>query len=609
MTSAVRFAINNSIGLLSVGITTFVGYEYYQFKNFFSKQFEWLQEGEWGESIGKVIGDNLQKAANGAADSFNAEDVAQNLADKTVHGTFKGFMKGANFSRMAEEIHSNVSDVAKELFGVFTDLRKMTTEEFSQMASDFGTIVGNGTRTLVLKNLPWVVLGSVVTLGTPLAIKYIYHRAIRNLDEPTLAQEKKSYNLIDRATDAVKATANWMTVSVSTYFKYTFFTVTSAYISLIAPSITYGTLLALNLVDESKMIDENLFIPTIKSLDVALCNIFSSLSKLGLLSAEWKTPNCSNFASKTFINNENIFLLGVGIGLGAMTYKNLVALGRFLYNLRKKDPKPIFNAQLQERLDEIVQSIKNLRKHGGYLPNIMLYGPGGTGKTMISKYIARNSKVNYLMMSGGDLAQFIKKGSHVSELNKIMQAAKSSNGPTIIFIDECESLCQKRENMTNESYLELINAFLNQTGEPDFNKNVMLVLATNEPDLDQAVLSRMDYKVSVQPPEAPERRKILEMYLRNSFSSYEIKTFFTQGVLERITEETKGMTGRTIFKMINALVNKKRSTKNNQLTEEMIEQMVHNFVNQEVELEKIILESRAKRQGQFSQNVMARSQA
>ena len=244
------------------------------------------------------------------------------------------------------------------------------------------------------------------------------------------------------------------------------------------------------------------------------------------------------------------------------------------------EPKPIFNPELESQIRDITEATYNLQKNGGYFQNVLLYGPGGTGKTMVAKMIARGSNMNYIMMSGGDLAQYIKRGEHVSELNKLFESINQSFTPTILFIDEFESLARDRSKLDKAELFELLNAFLSHTGEA--SKKFMLIAATNRPeDIDDAVLSRMDHKLEIGLPKKEERIKILDQYIARFFNKSERALFFSHETIERMAEETDGLTGRAIFKMLNALQGKKMASSKNCLTPEMIDKTVAHFVSQE----------------------------
>jgi len=246
---------------------------------------------------------------------------------------------------------------------------------------------------------------------------------------------------------------------------------------------------------------------------------------------------------------------------------------------RKEQPQALFNNDLTKKINHIVEGIKNTIKHDGFFQNVLLYGPPGTGKTMVSKEIAKKCGMDYVFMSGGDLGQYIKRGEHVTELNKLITAAESSSNPTIIFIDEAEALCKDRGTLSQE-LLELQNAFLNRTSTQ--SKKFLIILATNrKDDLDSAILSRMDHKVLVEAPAMKERVRILQMYTKDMFKKEEVNDFFSLDDCSKIALKTHGLTGRRLFKILNTISTRKHATKDNKLSHELINEVVSDFVNQE----------------------------
>lgn len=241
------------------------------------------------------------------------------------------------------------------------------------------------------------------------------------------------------------------------------------------------------------------------------------------------------------------------------------------------EEKPIFNPKLTATLNTLVETTSKLSKKKAVLQNLLLYGPPGTGKTMMAKFIARNSKMNYVMISGGTLSQYIKTGEHVTELNNLFIKAKNSYAPTIIFVDEAESLCRHRSYLSEEiERTELLNAFLNRTGEN--NKHVMLILATNRlEDLDPAVLNRMDYKLQVLPPDLKERKEILRTNIARMFTKEETLLFD----LESLAKNTKALSGRTLVKMLNAILSNKTVSTSRKLSKEIINETSEQFIEQE----------------------------
>lgn len=254
----------------------------------------------------------------------------------------------------------------------------------------------------------------------------------------------------------------------------------------------------------------------------------------------------------------------------------------------KKSVKPSYDTETTRRITEVSKAMQNVRKNGGPFPNVLFYGPGGTGKTMISNILAKESGMSYVKMSGGDLAQYIKRGEHVTELNKLFDNLERSwrpwsVRPWVLFIDEAESLCGDRNLMPSAELLELQNAFLNRTGTQ--SEKFALVLATNLLErLDPAVLSRMDYKIFIGPPAEAERVRIIKTYLPQFFTSKERSNIFTDETVDEMAKNTEGFTGRSLFKLLNAIKNQKAITDQKVLTKEAVMRTVNDFAEQEQEI-------------------------
>ncbi len=261
-----------------------------------------------------------------------------------------------------------------------------------------------------------------------------------------------------------------------------------------------------------------------------------------------------------------------------------------LFGSSPKQKKPVFSPKITRRVNELIAATQNIRKNGGYFQHVLFYGPGGTGKTLISEYIAKNTGMSYIKMSGGDLAQYIKRGEHVTELNKLFDKINLSWRPWstrqwILYVDEAESLCRDRATIPTAELLELQNAFLNRTGTE--STKFMIILSTNQVGyLDEAVLTRIDHKIYIGPPAEPERVRILQSYVPQFFSTIEQERYFKLPQVQRIAKATNGFPGRSLFKLLNAISNKKASSANHILTQTMIDQSVIDMVSAEREIEK-----------------------
>ena len=243
-----------------------------------------------------------------------------------------------------------------------------------------------------------------------------------------------------------------------------------------------------------------------------------------------------------------------------------------------KKIKPIFNNEVSRRITAITKAVQNTIKNGGYFQNVLFYGPEDTG---ISQIIAEESGMSYIKMSGGDLAQYIKRGEHVTELNKLMDRMEASwnpfsTQPWVLLINDAESLCGESGKLPSAELLELQKAFLKPIGTP--NKKFMIILtAKRMEDLDPDILKSMDHKIYIGPPAETERVSIIKSYVPQFFSKKEEREIFTDELVNEIARQTEGFSGRSLFKLLNSISNQRSMTDKDKLTEELVLQTVRDF--------------------------------
>ncbi|MBR4939297.1 MAG: AAA family ATPase, partial [Kiritimatiellae bacterium] len=160
--------------------------------------------------------------------------------------------------------------------------------------------------------------------------------------------------------------------------------------------------------------------------------------------------------------------------------------------------------EAKEEVQEIVEFLKkpdNFKKLGGRIPKgVLLVGPPGTGKTLLAKAIAGEAKVPFFAISGSDFEEMFV-GVGASRMRDMFAEAKK-HAPCIVFIDEIDSIGQKRTGAGaiggNHAYEQTLNTMLVEMDGFDANEGVIVIAATNRPDtLDSALLrpGRFDRQV------------------------------------------------------------------------------------------------------------------
>ncbi len=175
----------------------------------------------------------------------------------------------------------------------------------------------------------------------------------------------------------------------------------------------------------------------------------------------------------------------------------------------------ILPEDLGRRLDQLAKSIRGARKLRAPLRHLLLFGPPGTGKTMVARRLSQISGLDWAIMSGGDVGPLGAAAS--TEIHAILNWARRSPKGLLLFVDEAEAaLCDRGRPDLSEEAISALNAFLFHTSDPSYT--FMLVLATNRPgDLDAAVLDRVDEAVEIPLPDEGAREKLLHLYFAMAF--------------------------------------------------------------------------------------------
>jgi cell division protease FtsH len=179
--------------------------------------------------------------------------------------------------------------------------------------------------------------------------------------------------------------------------------------------------------------------------------------------------------------------------------------------------------EAKEDLQEIVEFLKDPHKFqrlGGKIPKgALLVGPPGTGKTLLARAIAGEANVPFFTISGSDFVEMFV-GVGASRVRDMFEQAKK-NAPCIIFIDEIDAVGRHRGaglGGGNDEREQTLNQLLVEMDGFEANEGVILVAATNRPDvLDPALLrpGRFDRQITVPNPDIVGREQILRVHMRN----------------------------------------------------------------------------------------------
>lgn len=177
--------------------------------------------------------------------------------------------------------------------------------------------------------------------------------------------------------------------------------------------------------------------------------------------------------------------------------------------------------EAKENLTEIVEYLHDPDKYkeiGASMPKgILLVGPPGTGKTMLSKAVAGEANVPFFSMSGSEFVEMFV-GMGASKVRDLFRQAKEK-APCIVFIDEIDAIGKKRDGQVggNDEREQTLNQLLTEMDGFEGNNGVIILAATNRPEsLDPALLrpGRFDRRVPVELPDLKGREEILKVHAR-----------------------------------------------------------------------------------------------
>jgi cell division protease FtsH len=205
-----------------------------------------------------------------------------------------------------------------------------------------------------------------------------------------------------------------------------------------------------------------------------------------------------------------------------------------------------------EELHEIKEFLENPKKFqalGARIPTgVLLYGPPGTGKTLLARAVAGEAGVPFFSISGSDFVEMFV-GVGASRVRDLFEQAKQ-NSPCIIFMDEIDAVGRHRGAGLGGGHDEreqTLNQLLVEMDGFDIKDNVILIAATNRPDiLDPALLrpGRFDRQVVVDRPDLKGRHAILKIHARGKPLAEDID-------LEVIARRTPGFTGADLANLVN----------------------------------------------------------
>ncbi len=257
-----------------------------------------------------------------------------------------------------------------------------------------------------------------------------------------------------------------------------------------------------------------------------------------------------------------VFLI---LGVGYLFLRRMQSQGQGLFSVRKSKAKLYDKEDEQttfedvagqegakEELEEIIEYLKEPGRFsnlGGKVPKgVLLVGPPGTGKTLMARAVAGEAEVPFYSVSGSDFMEMFV-GVGASRVRDMFEEAKK-NSPAIIFVDELDSIGRQRGAGLGGGHDEreqTLNQLLSELDGFEKNESVVVMAATNRPDILDSALTRpgrFDRQITVDLPMQKARVAILEIHARNKPLADDVD-------LERVAQNTPGFSGADLENLLN----------------------------------------------------------
>lgn len=235
--------------------------------------------------------------------------------------------------------------------------------------------------------------------------------------------------------------------------------------------------------------------------------------------------------------------------------------------------------EAKESLSEVVDFLHKPQKYrdiGAVLPKgVLLVGPPGTGKTLLAQAVAGEANVPFFSISGSEFVEMFV-GLGASKVRDLFKQAKEK-APCIIFIDEIDAIGKKRDvsgYSGNDEREQTLNQLLNEMDGFDATEGIVLLAATNRPEILDPALTRpgrFDRQVRVELPDREGRRDILKVHAKNIKKEEDID-------YDEIAKRTAGTSGADLANIVNESALRAVREGRNKVREEDMEESIETVI-------------------------------
>ncbi len=253
---------------------------------------------------------------------------------------------------------------------------------------------------------------------------------------------------------------------------------------------------------------------------------FTSQTKLRAIATKPEDPVVITENTEIKVNEKETEVKeSAGPKVPEVTYEDIGGLDDEIQKVREMIELPLKHPEVFQQLGIDAPS------------GVLLQGPPGTGKTLIAKAVANEANTNFTSIKGPEIMSKFY-GESEKKLREIFEDARE-NSPSIIFIDELDSLAPKREDGQGEVERRVVSQLLSLMDGLENRENVIVIAATNRPDdIDEALRrpGRFDREIEIGVPDRDGRKEILQIHVRNMPLADDVE-------LDHIADITHGYVG------------------------------------------------------------------